>query len=440
MANRSFVERVELFSDGFCRRILGNSRALVIVSVYSIAHLGIYFYRYALNPASDIFSAWPAPRIAEWLGKTDEFYTGSATTQFHEGLSWSYGPMLHVITLPLFLLPDRQTAYTVLVCVVFAIYLLVGVMLVLRFSGGDRPLSVVMIFVLFNFAPAYEATGQGNIEMFELLLLTLAIVASRHERKHETLTGVLIGVAAGLKFLPGFLIPYFFLTKRWKAAIASTATVGIIGISTQAILGWQNSALMNRMLDVNHEENFLDHPLNQAASGFLIRTTKALGREALGVPMSIAAMLGLGIGICVWLWRRRNEKDWEVHWSVLLTTSVLVIPHNESYYFCLLLIPYSVALQALRADGRKTLWALYGLSFAMVGWGIPMSIVNSAVDTILGRHIWVIQRLHEVSVPFIGAVMLLALLLIIANRPEGEPSDLSKGRPVVDAVSPVRQS
>ena len=147
----------------------------------------------------------------------------------------------------------------------------------------------------------------------------------------------LVGVAAGLKFLPGFLIPYFFLTKRWKAAIASTATVGIIGISTQAILGWQNSALMNRMLDVNHEENFLDHPLNQAASGFLIRTTKALGREALGVPMSIAAMLGLGIGICAWLWRRRNEKDWEVHWSVLLTTSVLVIPHNESYYFCLLL-------------------------------------------------------------------------------------------------------
>ena len=348
--------------------------------------------------------------------------------------------MLHVITLPLFLLPDRQTAYRVLVCVVFAVYLLVGVMLVLRFSGGDRPLSVVMIFVLFNFAPAYEATGQGNIEMFELLLLTLAIVASRHERKHETLTGVLIGVAAGLKFLPGFLIPYFFLTKRWKAAIASTATVGIIGISTQAILGWQNSALMNRMLDVNHEENFLDHPLNQAASGFLIRTTKALGREALGVPMSIAAMLGLGIGICVWLWRRRNQKDWEVHWSVLLITSVLVIPHNESYYFCLLLIPYSVALQTLRADGRKTLWVLYGLSFAMVGWGIPMSIVNSVVDTILGRHVWVIQRLHEVSVPFIGTVMLLVLLLIIANRPEGEPSDLNKGRPVVGAVSPVRQS
>jgi len=58
----------------------------------------------------------------------------------------------------------------------------------------------------------------------------------------------------------------------------------------------------------------------------------------------------------------------------------------------------------------------------------------------LGRHVWVIQRLHEVSVPFIGTVMLLVLLLIIANRPEGEPSDLNKGRPVVGAVSPVRQS
>ena len=69
-----------------------------------------------------------------------------------------------------------------------------------------------------------------------------------------------------------------------------------------------------------------------------------------------------------------------------------------------------------------------------------MSIVNSAVDTILGRHVWVIQWLHEVSVPFIGTVMLLALLLIIATRPEGEPSDLNKGRPVVGVVSPVRQS
>jgi len=434
VVSRSIAQRVQLFVDGFCRRILGNSRVLVIVGVYSLAHLGIYLYRYAWNTASDFFGAWPAPRIAEWLGKSDEFYTGSITTKFHEGLSWSYGPLLHLVTLPLFLLPDRQTAYQVLVFVVIAAYLIVGVVLLLRFSGGDLPHSAALAFVLFNFAPAYEATAQGNIEMFELLLLTLALVALKDGREYETLTGVLIGVAAGLKFLPGVLIPYFFLTKRWKAATASTVTVGIIGIGTQVVLGWQNSALMNRMLDVNHEENFLDHPLNQAVSGFVIRLMTALGREALAVPLSFAVMAGLGIWICVWLWRRRNQKDWEVHWSVLLITSVLVIPHNESYYFCLLLIPYSVGFQALRADGRKALWVLYGLSFAMVGWGIPMSIVNSAVDTILGRHVWVIQWLHEVSVPFIGAVMLLALLLIIANRPEEEPLDLTTSSSQGDAT------
>ncbi len=396
---------------GAVSRLTRNTRlALFGVAVLSASRLVVFLFRYGIpNAASDFLGSWPAPRLAEWFGKTDGFYSG-LVTEWHEGTSWSYGPILHLVTIPLFLFPDRDTAYRFLLFVAAGGFVVTGLLLIwhLRRELPNGYALAGLIFVVFNFAPALEALGQRNVELLELLLISAAFVTFGSRR--DTATGFLLGLAAGVKYLPAVLIPALFLARRRRAGAVSMTTLAVIAVVTQLTLGWQNNLLLRTVVDVDSEINFFDHPQNQALSGFIMRAVGDQGNESTGIAISIVVLIAAGLALCFWLWSRRGSSDWSIQWSILLTSVLLLIPHGESYYLCLLIPPFAVAFSRLCVMGRTWKWVLFLVAYSVVAWPVPMSIVEAVVDSVIGRHVWLFQWTHENSIPMIGTLALLFLL------------------------------
>lgn len=396
---------------GAVGRLTRNGRFVLFGAVaLSASRLVVFLVRYGIpNTASDFLGSWPAPRLAGWFGKTDGFYSG-LVTEWHEGTSWSYGPILHLVTIPLFIFPDRDTAYRFLLFVAAGGFVVTGLLLVwhLRRELHNHYALAGLIFVVFNFAPALEALGQRNVELLELLLISAAFVT--FGRRRDTATGLLVGLAAGVKFLPAVLIPALFLARRRRAGTVSLTTLAVIAIVTQLTLGWQNNLLLRTVVDVDSEINFFGHPQNQAIPGFIMRAVGGPGNESTGIAISIVVLISAGATLCFWLWSRRGSSDWPIQWSILLTSVLLLIPHGESYYLCLLIPPFAIAFSRLCGMGRTWKWVLFLVAYSVVAWPVPMSIVEAVVDSVVGRHIWLFQWTHENSIPMIGTLILLFLL------------------------------
>ncbi len=88
-------------------------------------------------------------------------------------------------------------------------------------GGLDLPLPRVLVYA-WNPLVLWEFSGSGHIDAAMIAFVTLALLARRARR--ETLTGVLLGCAALIKFLPLALFPAFYRRWDWKMPLAAAAT------------------------------------------------------------------------------------------------------------------------------------------------------------------------------------------------------------------------
>ena len=403
-------------------KALGSAAVLL----YSALHLYHSVSRYGLsNRRSDFLGVFPVPRIANWFGKYEEFYVGRVVTEFHEGLSWGYGPILHLFTLPLFGFSTLESAYTFLEYVLLLGYLLTAAVFtrIAPPTAEHNWIRPLVVLIVLNFSPAYEALFQRNPELIELVLIGAAMWASLHHR--EVLTGILISLATGIKFLPGILIIYLFISGRRRAAWTAIISTAIIVIVTQAVLGWQNNATLTYLVTGNDpylDTIYHESPTSQSISGLVIRIMNDLGIESGHILISRIVIIVFALAIMQWVWRRRRDGNWMVHWSILLIGAIFLLPHNQPYYLCLLIPAYVVALRQLCLGAPRRHWLLFWLSYLAVGWPIPLSVIQKVIF----RDIWLIQSLYEWSVPIYGSLGLVIVLIVSSNQNDLNTSDQSR--------------
>ena len=95
---------------------------------------------------------------------------------------------------------------------------------------------VVTLCLGLALTSAYPVSRQfqyGNVQMVLLSLLTGAWFADR--RGHPWLAGMLVGLAAGVKLYPGFLVFYFLALRRWRGVCGAALSFGIL---VMAAGGW----------------------------------------------------------------------------------------------------------------------------------------------------------------------------------------------------------
>ena len=146
----------------------------VVALVYSIAHFVITGVRQPLaNFYGDFLASFPSWKLASLTGRLDWFY-GSLAEYWAKPPVWHYGPVEHLITLPLFAFASLRQAYVAWLIVCYAFVAIT--MLIAKRIVGDW---FVVILVFFNFNPLYEALTERTIELFELMLLFAAYALYR---------------------------------------------------------------------------------------------------------------------------------------------------------------------------------------------------------------------------------------------------------------------
>jgi hypothetical protein len=361
-----------------------------LASISSVAHFFLSGVHQPLqNFYGDFLAAFPSWRLSVLLGRLD-LYRGSLAESWavagRRGIPvWHYGPLMHLVTLPLFAFGDLRSAY---VAWLFATYAFLLVSLVLASRVFDlRGVRWIALLAVLNFVPLYEALTQRNIEIFELALLFGAFALMRAGR--PTAAGVVIGLAAMTKFLPLIFIPYFAIKRMWHALAASLITIAPIAVATELIFGWRNSGIL---IQLRHG-SFLRSELNQSLSGMIIRLlswTHSYSPPEAATFSRIAIVAGLA-GVSWLFLRTRDRKGIEdLEWATLIVAMVLLPPHNQQYYFVLLIFPFLALL------ARRLYLPWLAVAFLLVGAPVPFRL--------LGRDAFAIYL--QAGIPFIGAAIL----------------------------------
>src|SRR5581483_1924161 len=114
---------------------------------------------------------------------------------------------------------------------------LVSIVLVWRELGGPvRPWQVLAAAAVVLLASAVVSTlFQGQLNFLLAFLLTLGWVADR--RGFQLGAGLAVGLAAGLKLFPGFILIYFLAARRWRAAVGLVAAAVALNAAALAVFG-----------------------------------------------------------------------------------------------------------------------------------------------------------------------------------------------------------
>ncbi len=377
--------------------------------IYTAAHFLVSGVRQPLaNFYGDFLASFPSWRLSVLLHRLD-LYNGSLAEEWALNFGgghplWHYGPVEHLITLPLFAFSDLRSAYTAWLIANYAF--LIGI-LALTFRVFDcgrskwvwRSLAAIAVL---NYGPLYEALTQRNIEIFELLLIFAAFELML--RGHETASGAVIGLAAMTKFLPLIFLPYFVVKRRFRTLASSMIAIVLIAIATQAVFGWRYSGIIVQLRHGGLVSSLLDQSLAGMITRLFVWTGSSLSSAML---ISRGAIVFALVALCWLFLRARNCTAIEdLEWSTLIVAMVLLPPHNENYYFVLLLFPYLALLaRELRpgaATHRARRWWL-AISFILTGTVVPISVLSRMTEmNIFSTYL-------TLGIPFCGAAILATI-------------------------------
>jgi hypothetical protein len=395
--------------------------------IYTAAHFAMTGVKQPLgNFTGDFLASFPSWRVSVLTGRMDMFH-GSLAGWWAMKFSnfrplWHYGPVEHLVTLPLFAFRDLRTAYIgwLIANYVFLAGILILACDVFR-SGRSKWFwrSVVCVAVL-NYGPLFEALTQRTIEIFELLLIFAAFALFFRGRAGGS--GVTIGFAAMTKFLPLIFLPYFFVKRQARALRASVITIAVIATAAEAVLGWRYSGTVVQL----RSGGLIYSETDQSLAG-MIRRLVVWTQSPVSVSLLSRIAILLGLAGVAWLFVRARHcaAIEDLEWSTLIAVMVLLPPHNEQYYFVLLLFPYLALLaRELRPDvspHRARRWWL-AISFILTGTLVPLSIVGR----VTGLNIFPLYLAS--GIPFIGAAI-LAAICIHALVAECEAVQVAPGTP-----------
>ncbi|HXH40120.1 MAG TPA: glycosyltransferase family 87 protein [Thermoanaerobaculia bacterium] len=377
---------------------------IAAIWVYTAAHFALSGVKQPLhNFYGDFLASFPSWQASVALGRMD-LYNGSLSEEWSFRFRgerepvWHYGPVEHLVTLPLFAFPTLKSAYVAWLFVNYAFLAGIAILAVRLFDPGHSALTTTAtLAALLNFNPLYEALNQRTIEILELLLILIAYALWRKGRLGWC--GVVIGLAAMTKFLPLIFLPYFVVKRKWRALAGALAAIVPIALLTEAVLGWKHSGILIQLL----KDGPLHSELNQSFSGAIVRLI-----DWTKIPVSGAIISQIAILICLtglsWLFLVTREcvAAHDLEWGTLIIAMVLLPPHNEQYYFLFLLFPY-LAIFARRIrlrDSHHSSWFLFLISFILVAAPIPLAIL-AGLTGVNVFHLYL-----SAGIPFLGAAIL----------------------------------
>jgi alpha-1,2-mannosyltransferase len=213
---------------------------------------------------------------------------------FHDHL-YTYTPFSALTFVPLGLLPgDGVDTYIWMVANVIVLVAIVAQcwrMLGYRITPNLVGISTLLALVCTFLEPVRTTLYFGQIN----LVLMLLVLWDTARGEHSRLRGIGVGIAAGIKLTPAYVIVYFLAIRQWRTAavalatIAATIGVGWIFLASDSRQYWTESFFIAERIGAE-----IRHPGNQSLRA-------AIGRVSGDNPTSAIEPLG-GETTPLWLW------------------------------------------------------------------------------------------------------------------------------------------
>ncbi len=289
-------------------------------------------------------------------------------------LVFTYPVFAAILFIPFAVLPLAVSRFVLTAISLAALFVIVHLTVtwVLRRRGADvswRSVaglrwSVPLALLAVAAHPVWETLNFGQVNLILTALVLNDVLALDRSRWR----GVLVGIATGIKLVPGIFILYFLVTGQRRAAVASiVTTLGtiLLGLAVQPSAAWAF---------------WTDHALNPDRTGGIAYVTN---QSFLGVSARLlrdphpprALTLALGavvVAAALWLARRLAERG-ETLTSVCVVGvgALLASPVSWSHHW-VWLIPCLGTLAVWAAEsGARWPWIVVGV-VAVIGASGPM--------------------------------------------------------------------
>jgi alpha-1,2-mannosyltransferase len=306
-------------------------------------------------------------------------YLGGAATLDHPGtlysyvyseqtadfpLPFTYPPFAAVVFYPLHWLPFGLVAFGWQVAMMAALYGVVRISQ--RFigvpAGAGHRVAMAWTAITIWIEPLRNNFDYGQINVF----VTLAVLWAAYTTRWW-LSGLLVGVASGIKLTPAIAGVYLVGVRRFGAAVFSAVVfLATIGISA-LVVGDDTRYYFTKLLGDAHRVGPIATSINQSWRGGLSRI---LGYDAgFGPPVLIAIALTAVLAILAW--RALDASDRLGKLLVVELFGLLMSPISWTHHW-VWLVPLMIWLiygpLRERRDARIVGWGWLGLTVIGVPW------------------------------------------------------------------------
>nr|WP_255507187.1 mannosyltransferase [Mycolicibacterium sp. 018/SC-01/001] len=267
-------------------------------------------------------------------------------------LPFTYPPFAAVVFYPLHLLPFGLVAFLWSIGIMAALYGVVRVSQGLLGEPGDRRIAMLWTAVGIWTEPLRSTFDYGQVNVVLVLAILLAVRSSRW-----WLSGLLVGLAAGIKLTPAVAGLYFAGARRW-AAVACSAVVffATIGVSV-LVVGAQARFYFTDLLGDAGRVGPIGTSFNQSWRGGVSRI---LGHDA-GYGPAVLAGIAVTAVLAALAWRAIGGAQDRLGGIVIVSLFGLLLSPISWTHHWVWLIPLMI-------------WLLHGplraeLGARILGWG-----------------------------------------------------------------------
>ncbi|WP_228816517.1 mannosyltransferase [Nocardia transvalensis] len=350
-------------------------------------------------------------------------------------LPFTYPPFAAVLFYPLHYLPFTVVAVAWLLLIVAALYAVVRLSFAFLLGAAAREYRYRTAAIGWTalglwLEPVRTTIDYGQVNVF----LVLAGMAAAYSAR-SWLSGLLVGIAAGVKLTPAVTGLYFVARRRWASAVwAAVVFAATIGVSF-ALSPTETRTYFGPLLGDANRIGPVGSVWNQSLRGALSRLLghdagspwHAFGHRIPFGPWWLAAVLV--VTVLAWFaWRALGSDDRLGTLLVVQLFGLMVSPISWSHHFVWLL--------------PLILWLLYGPLRAAAGarvlagyWLVTTLIGVPWILSFFQPTIWTISRPGVLSwlgaVDVIGVLVFYVWLIRTGARPEQRTG---AGTPAADAA------
>jgi alpha-1,2-mannosyltransferase len=343
------------------------------------------------------------PLTGHFAGEFEDFsaYIGAARSMAHGASPYAafdgstvvmsgfdYPPFAAVLLQPLALLSDRA-ALLVWLALSVACGVSGAIVVARTVLPATWPRVELAVIAALAFAPAAYNYWHGQINTVMFLFLALAFRA--YTRDHRLRTGVLLGVAAGIKLAPILLIVLLLRRKWWRASLAMIGTAAATAVVGVLALGFvvTRDYVANVLPVLNRGTGWI---YNESLGGLVNRVFEhsVLRVQASSLLVTLLSLAGavVAIGLAAWVVRPGERPAVERGGEFGLGVTATVLAGSIAWFphFVHLLIPLFAAAGLVAAQGASVGQLRRAALAAIAAFGLlaPLVIALLTADGLAG--------------------------------------------------------